>query len=442
MEQTEWELLGESPRNEVNRLIEFYKKDKAKARIIYHQDKTKYHYSRIVLFNKPNGDFHIVNFLVTYGISSSGIIYHRQRRYSSIICKDKKLYTTNGAKGPKNFTQLNFFGLEQFVSGMYHVDRSVKDKVKKIMYDKYSWLRWIEENEDLHDMCFNTILKKKLKNPNDCIRYRYDVPLNIAKIVQTGNDTNHGGYKGNIKIWKEMKKVLDGIQNLKLELFEHPLFLDTCKMAAALGRKVNCSWGSKRLKEEHDKWSKEITKTVLEYAELQKLAVAKLYLGFASFSGYKILRTNKEMMYEGTKQNHCVATYISEVDRGACGIYHINGYTLQLKEPSNWGRTSVYAGRPNDLGGYDNEAMQLPKSKKLVINQFKGFRNQEAPKELYTEVQKKLDEFSLLESFEEFLKDIPEVPDDFNLSDVDMTGNVILTNRAIQEIINEEQLPF
>lgn len=441
MEQIEWELLGESPRTEINRLIEFYKKDKAKARIIYHQDKTKYYYNRVVLFNKPNGNFDIVNFIVTYGISSTGIIYHRQRRYSTIIYKDKKFYTTNGAKGPKNFTQLTYYGLEAFVNGIYRVEVDTRNKVYKLMSKKFTWIRWIEENHELHDMCFNTIVRYKLKKPKDCLRHKYGVPINIAKIVHSGQTRNHGGEKGNLKVWKEMKKVLFGVQNLTPELYNNHLFFDICKMAGALGKKVNCSWKENRLKEEHDAWSKEITRTVLEYAELQKLDVAKIYLAFAAYSGYKVLRTNKDMIWEGKTQNHCVATYISEVDKGDCAIYHINGYTLQLKKPNSWGS--------HIAGGYirDTYIDGTPKSapKKLIINQFKGLSNKNASPELYAEVQTKLDEFSLLkeENYDELLIDFPEVPNDYNLKDKTTDEiTAILNADEIDVAINGRYLPF
>ena len=66
-----------------------------------------------------------------------------------------------------------------------------------------------------------------------------------------------------IKIWKEMKQVLINVENLKPELYENHLFIDTCKMARTLDRKVNCSWSIKRLTQEHDDWAREITNTVL-----------------------------------------------------------------------------------------------------------------------------------------------------------------------------------
>lgn len=405
--KTEWELLAESPRTEVNRLIEFYKKDKAKAKVIYHQDKKKYTYNRVIIFKKGKKNFEIVNFLVTYGISVNAIMYHRQKMTASIIYKDNKFWSTGDFRGQKKFTQLCYQGLHNFIHCL-NITGDERNMILKSLEDKFTWLRWVRENQNIYHVCFNTILRYDLRNYNDVIRHKYGVPINIARIIQTGNGQHDE--IGMHKIWKEMKKVLLGVQNLTPELFKNEYFIDTCKMAGALGRKVNCSWGLKRLKEEHDNWSKEITRTILEYAVLQKLNVGKIYMAFAMYSGYHIFRTNKEMIVEGKKQRHCVATYIDRVDSGSCGIYHVNGYTLELRRSSQYLR--------NDMGIMTNTNKQI-----LQIIQFKGLDNKNAPTELTAEVQVKLDEFNLLETFEEYLVNIPEIVLDYELTDNDIEGS-------------------
>ena len=57
------------------------------------------------------------------------------------------------------------------------------------------------------------------------------------------------------------------LENLKPEILNSPYFRDATKMASSLGKKVNCSWGLKRLKQEHDLYSKEIVKIILEFEE-------------------------------------------------------------------------------------------------------------------------------------------------------------------------------
>ena len=390
-----YEVLHEGNKREINRLIEFHKVDKVKARVIYHQDKSKYYYERVVMFN--DGDnFSIVRFIVRYGISISNKIYYKQSRVSSIIYKNKKFYQTSQYKLIPKFTQLNYHGINNFAG------QELNGLVKSILISKFSWIRWVYENEDIYGFCFNTIIRYNLMSYHDVLRHMYGVPINICRILM--NNTNNYNTHDLLMLWKEMKKVLINVQNLTPELYKSPLFIDTCKMAGSLDKKVNCSWGLNRLKEEHDTWSKEITKTILEYSVLQKLNVAKEYRAFGKFSGYQLLKTNKDLIREGQTQRHCVATYIDSVDSGSCGIYHVEGYTLQIQKPY---RYKIPQSRLVN-GELVRDVPPKPENEPLVINQFKGLNNNEAPLEIRTKVQQKLDEFNLLSNFEKYLIDIEE----------------------------------
>jgi hypothetical protein len=142
-------------------------------------------------------------------------------------------------------------------------------------------------------------------------------------------------------------------------------------MAKTLDKRVNCSWSTKRLKDEHDKWSKEITDIVFTEND-RKLTLAQIYLDFAESSGFKILQTTKEMNLEGRRQSHCVATYVKKADGGNCAIYSISDYTLELTK--SW------------INNYTKQVLQ--------ITQFKGYKNCEAPQELYDMVKSELVKFN------------------------------------------------
>jgi len=148
------------------------------------------------------------------------------------------------------------------------------------------------------------------------------------------------------------------------------MLIDTIKMGKTLNRKVNMAWSEKRLKEEHDDMSYIITDIVLTECNAP-LSNAQLYLDFAKFTGYKILKSTKELALEGRRLNHCVGGYASSVNSGGSAIFSIQDYTLEL----------TYR--------YDHSQ----KGYFLKINQFNGYGNAKAPKELYGEVQEKLDEF-------------------------------------------------
>jgi hypothetical protein len=102
------------------------------------------------------------------------------------------------------------------------------------------------------------------------------------------------------------------------------------------------------------------------------MSVNQMFIKFSEMSGFKLLTTTKEMNYEGRKNNHCVATYVSNVDSGQSGIYSIDDYTLELV--NTWS---------NDY-----------KKTVLKINQFRGYSNCQAPSDLFDSVKSKVDEFN------------------------------------------------
>jgi len=61
--KVEWELIGETGKEEVNKLIDFYKKDKKNARVVYHQDSRKYFFKRI--FKNISGTYCVVGLVCT-----------------------------------------------------------------------------------------------------------------------------------------------------------------------------------------------------------------------------------------------------------------------------------------------------------------------------------------------------------------------------------------
>jgi hypothetical protein len=128
--------------------------------------------------------------------------------------------------------------------------------------------------------------------------------------------------------------------------------------------------------------------------------IRPLYYSFAEFSGYKLLRTNKDMLMEGMFQKHCVGTYINKVDNGDAAIFHVKGYTLQLGVEEK--REAVREVPQVSLFGDGQVVMPQTRhitTMKVVNKQFRGKYNESAPSELVQEVQEMLDMFSLQYDF-------------------------------------------
>jgi hypothetical protein len=369
-EKKEWTLIYESKPPDVDKLYKAYALDKKKARVLFFNNRNNYSTTRVVFFKEKNGNFEIVHFVETLGISVTNKMYRRTKKIESVMHKGGKFYYITRTK---KVTQLTYSGLRAFV-GQFSSWRNIEDHaIIKGFIKKFSWIRFISEESLLHGIAFNSIIRYKLYSLNDALKHKFKAPIPVVKKIKIlFKDYNNNDM---MKIWKEMKQVLINVENLKPELFGSHLFIDTCKMARTLDKKVNCSWSLKRLKQEHDDWAKEITNTVLEFEVERELRVNKIFFQFAEITGYQILKTNKDLLREGMHQKHCVGTYIKKVDDGYSGIYHINGYTLELSFQKIIG---VYN---DDIRDYSRSMYQY-----LSIVQFRGKFNKDAPSELYKEV--------------------------------------------------------
>lgn len=380
-----WELIYESEKRYVDHLIKIYKENPIHARVIYSQDKDKYRYTRIVKFEKPNGDFQIVKFTVKYGISTSSKIYHRQVKQSAIFYTKKKYWIQNRVHKTLSIIPLCYFNLNSFINfGGGNVNER---DLMKYFKDKLFWLKMVIENKDAHAIPFNTIIANKLFGYNDILRYKYKCSAPIAKMLKDSNGLlEQYSAHDRIKVWREVKKNLINIDRLTPELLDNDLFNDTCKMAASLGEKINCVWGEKRLKEAHDEWSAKITKIVADCEPLLILNIKPVYKAFGEYSGYRLLATNREMIAEGIAQKHCVGTYINQVDRGECAIYHVEGFTLQITTLGSWSSEE----KKKYLEKYNSERI-------LQNSQFRGRFNNPATAELEKKVADMIENFNLEE---------------------------------------------
>lgn len=372
MEKTKWVLIQESDITDINDLFALYKQSPFEARVIYMMNKNKYVSTRVIKFIQGS-DFQIAAMQRTYGISKTNRIYNREVCKGAISYSKGKFHLTMRHGNKKHVEQLTHLNLRNFLLGVVgaEYEKHKEHAVYKMLVSEFSWIRFLDENYLLQLMCFNTVVNNKLYSLNDALRFLFKAPLPAIKVWQEAFQTYE---RPRIhKMWTELRKVLYNIENMRLEMVQDGLFLDTCRMAATLGKRVNCSWSLKRLKLEHDKWGREITQVILKHEKLRDLKISRVFLDFEAFSGYRLLRTNHEMIAEGIMQNHCVGTYSNQVDSGDTAIYHINGYTLQL----NYGMINYKEG-----------------IKGLRNNQFKGSSNSLPPKELTEAVNAKIAEFN------------------------------------------------
>ena len=366
----EYKLFAERKCPFLNQLLEIYKTDKVKAKVLFDNKKNSYSYTstRDVLFEYPNGDFKLARLTRKFGMSKTFKIYHRESTEWALIYKNKRLYYARGAM----IRQTSFNTLKSVMPS--NLTEMLTDPKYIYLSTRFGWLRNVAEDERVHSLSFGVILTNKLFNVKKMLAHMYGGPFPIADMVSKNNPQGFNPIDAK-KIWRQMKDVLINVENLKPELYTNHLFKDTCAMAASLGRKVNCSWGKARLKDEHDNWALEIVKIVMEFEVKYNLNIAQVYRDFAEFSGYEMLLTNHELVLEGKMMRHCVGTYAGSVDSGQSAIYRIANHTLEL--------------------GFRVKDWNVKDSPKVItFSQLKGYNNAEAPIELTNAVKLAIDEFN------------------------------------------------
>ncbi len=358
-----------------DRLVDIYKQDRQKARIIFENaNRDGYSENTIWLFEYPNKDFRIVSFTNNISFSKNNIMYRRNKTNHIFIYKHETksfYFKLNGLMKPLTVANFNAF---------------TNWKVREHFINKFGWLRNALDVTSCYSLTLTTINKKKLFNKEKLIKHVYGVNHNVAKVLDVAIKEND-----NIKyLWKQYKHLFINLDKLTPEFFKNHLIYDTCRFAQSFGEKINCAWKAKRIKQFHDMLYKKHIDVILEFEPLSMLSNKTVYLDFAEFTNYQILKTNHDLISEGKKQSHCVGTYGPQVNNGTCSIFSIGQYTLDLRYGIQWNRPK--------LNMRDSE-------KTLFINQFRGYGNCDAPKELYDEVNTYLDEFNKdIKKYEEGFK--------------------------------------
>lgn len=317
-----------------------------------------FHKRKVVLYEEDNGDFAIVEYLKKYNITKTNKVYTKETKTFSLIYKDKKFwFASNNTRNLKKF--------RQFVLNDLHNFHIKYDTLTTYLTEKFPWIRYLLENQ-INSVSLNYFINNKLYSLNDFLKFYFKMPLPVIKVIFS--DTNIALYRLDAlrRQWNRNKSVLLNIENLRKEFIDFNHFDDTVRLAIMLDKKINCSWSLRRLNEEHDNWAKEHREISIKLEKEYKLNVHPNFVEFSKLYNYKLLETNTQLIKEGMEQNHCVATYIDKVHSSICGIYHINGYTLELRQTSDG----------------------------LYPVQFRGKRNVTAPTELFNEIKINIEDFN------------------------------------------------
>jgi hypothetical protein len=344
---------------DLDKVLELVKTDRFKTRVLIKNDPSKYTYTEIIVFEDKN-QITVIDQTKKLNISINNRLYYTIQHKQVYLYKNNKfwyLYNSSRNKTVRPLSINNF----PFLS-ISEDSLNQPGTVLKFFIEKFSWIRFLLENSSVFSLVpFNTIIKHKLYNYNDLLKHLYKSNLPTAKfMVLNGIDAKR--YKTLLKYTTNLNET----SNKVIINSSSYLFNDTINMAIILNKKVNCAWSVKRLQQEHDNWAKEITNIVMEETN-RELKIKEEYIKFAQQNpDFKLIDTTKELAIEGLTQSHCVATYSNNVDNGDCAIFHINGYTAEIKLNNN----------------------------ELELGQFAGYKNQKPPEELKTTLENRIYDFN------------------------------------------------
>lgn len=363
-------LISEKLSPHISSLVDIYKQDKVKARVIHAERKNTVSYSNdfVYSFEYKSKDFRVVNFNENIYFTKKGVMYRRKSSPYIIIYKHaaKSFYLKRGGR----IKPMLVGELFQYLSNA---------NLYNYILTKFGWVRNLYDVDECRHLTLGTIMKKKLFNREKIIKHVYGVNHNVAKVLSEARNTDN-----NISfIWKQYKHLFINLDSLTPTFFKNNMDIlhDMFRYAEMFGETINVKWKRKRLVEEHDKMYRRYIDIILEFEPLNELKIRQVYKDFQSFTNFEMLTTNHQLIEEGKKQNHCVGTYVGQVNSGSCAIFRIGEYTMEVRfeKRAEW---------DNTLNKF------IPQDKKLHLNQLRGYRNKNAPEELQTVVEQAVNDFN------------------------------------------------
>lgn len=376
-----YKLLFKTTSEKADKLFELYQRDRFVARVIYMNDTSDYARFRLMLFTRKNGDFKIVYFRKTFGISKTNVMYNHDKRLFEVIFKGGKFYLLDNTKNRKRIVTLTRISLQSVCNNarFYMNENALYESILRVLTIKFTWLRFMIEHNVCENVAFNTIISKKIYNLKKALKHEYKTTYPVAKMLHKYS-VKDNYMKNLIASLKNYSSYISNMESLSSELIEDAALLhDSVNMAKTLGKIVNLSWSKRRLKEEHDKWAKIISDIVFIDGD-REMHIGEIFLEFEDFSNYNVIKTTKEMAYEGKRQNHCVATYVNKVDSGGTAIVTTKEYTIELvSKYTQYGSVIIV----KQMKGYNNcePTMVFQKQFSDMVFKFNEFKTNGMVKE-------------------------------------------------------------
>jgi hypothetical protein len=172
------------------------------------------------------------------------------------------------------------------------------------------------------------ILNGKLTNNLDVVKaYIKTMRLNcspklLLNVIEDGS-SNKPHLLQMMSVAKDQNHFLEKVLNTQ-DTTTNYIIIDLVKQAHILGKTIDFTWSERRMKEEHQEWTKEIMEEEIKDMEDVTATSILPFLEF-KYPGVKLLTTKKEIFTEGKEMSHCVYTnYWASVNAGNYLVYQID----------------------------------------------------------------------------------------------------------------------
>ncbi len=148
------------------------------------------------------------------------------------------------------------------------------------------------------------------------MRFKDASPKLFSDVITGNNTHNKQNLLRGMSVAKDVNHFFEWMINLQTNRYsgksiingqQEYLVWDMVQQALTLDKKIDFKWSEKRLTEEHNEWTKIIMDIEGEYMEDVVIDSILPYDKF-NYPGFKLLKTQKEVYFEGKLMRHCVYT--------------------------------------------------------------------------------------------------------------------------------------
>jgi hypothetical protein len=317
----EYEIISETKTRDLVDLLKLYKEDKVKSKVFFEfmKKNSKFTSERVVLYG--GGNFRLVSYIRTFGISKTNILYNREKIVSCVGLKQNRYY--NYSAYSKSFFSGTLYTLLNESSG------GILGHGKKLLLEKHPFIEDLLGIENIGHLSVSTILRSKLYTYGKCLSHMYNTSEEIAILISNNYRVKSPlPAKIFIKVWRAVYlPLILNIEKLSKEFITDKYFEACISVSIKLSLTIDCEWDVKELREKYYERGKMLGDIMLDIIPDERYELCELFNKFNNFSDLNPLLNKHDIMSFLIKQN---ITYKEELfsTYGKGCLYYVFGDNL------------------------------------------------------------------------------------------------------------------